>query len=87
MVVVCFRGFAFVAWGESERRCCLSRSVGLEGGGRGGGELGCSVVGVVVEALFVGCSVWFVVCCYVSLLVFGCTCNIKMDMEMFGRSK
>ena len=87
MVVGWFRGFEFVVLGVSERRCCLSRSVGLEGGGRGGGELGCSVVGVVVEALFVGCSVWFVVCCYVSLLVFGCTCNIKMDMEMFGRSK
>ena len=66
----------------SERRCCWSRGVGLEGGGRGGGGLGCSVVGVVVAALFVGCSVWFVVCCYVSLLGLDCTCNIEMDMEI-----
>ena len=58
MVVGWFRGFEFVVLGVSERRCCLSRSVGLEGGGRGGGGLGCSVVGVVVvETLFVGCSV------------------------------
>ena len=51
MVVVCFRGSAFVAWGGFGR---LLRSAGLEGAGRGGGGLECSVVGLgmVVEACF-----------------------------------
>lgn len=67
---VCFRGFAFVAWGGSERRCCLSRSVGLEGGGKGGGGLGCSVVVVGfgdVEALRFGNSFW--VCIVIEVIL------------------
>ena len=53
MVVVCFRAFAFVASGGFGR---LLKSAGLEDAGRGGGGLGCSVVGaVVVEALLLCC--------------------------------
>lgn len=62
MVVVCFRESAFVGWG-ARRRCCgmvrllllLLRSVGLEGGERGGGGLGCSVVGLGVVEAFLLC--------------------------------
>lgn len=61
MVVVCFRGSAFVAWGGFGR---LLRSAGLEGAGKGGGGLECSVVGLgmVVEACF-RCCEWVVQVC------------------------
>lgn len=86
VVGVCFRGFGFVGWG-ARRRCCgmvrglLLRSVGLEGGGRGGGGLGCSVVGVG-EASF--CFVFWVgvvVCDGVSRLVDGVLWWVGMEMK------
>jgi hypothetical protein len=49
------------------------RSVGLEGGGRGGGGLGYSVVGVVGEAYFaVVCGLWVIVRFVVQLMMWKC---------------
>lgn len=61
-----------VEWGGRLWWCCLSQSAGLEGGGRGGGGLGCSVVGAgeafsrccfCCSLLVVGIQDWWMLFC------------------------